>query len=180
ADLSAAERQYLAAGKAWGMQEGAYAMLQTTKPQSLAQGLNDSPSGLAVWIVEKFRSWSDCDGDVERRFTKDELLTNITIYWATETINSAIRFYYEAQHKPPKNAGKHARVPTGVAIFPTDLVSAPREFAERFFNVRRWTEMPRGGHFAVEEPELPPKTSALFSVLCVGRTMNELREAVIG
>ena len=137
------------------MEEGAYALIQGTKPQTPAYGLNDSPAGLAAWIIEKFRSWSDCDGDVERSFTKDELLTNVTIYWTTETINSSFRIYYETQHNPPEHAGEYIGVPTGVAIFPEDLVPAPREFAERFFEVRRWTEMPRGGHFAaMEEPEL--------------------------
>lgn len=154
-DLSEAERHYLAAGRQWQMAEGAYGMIQGTKPQTLAYGLNDSPAGLAAWIVEKFRAWSDCDGDVEKRFTKDELLTNITLYWATETINAANRLYYEALHNPPKTSGTHTDVPTGVAIFPKDIIPAPRTFAERFFNIQRWTEMPRGGHFAaLEEPEL--------------------------
>lgn len=154
-NLSEPEREYLAAGKKWQMAEGGYAMIQSTKPQTLAYGLNDSAAGLAAWFVEKFRSWSDSGGEVESRFTKDELLTNITLYWATETINSAFRYYYEATHNPPQNSGKRVEVPTGVAMFPKDLVPAPREFAERFFNVERWTEMPRGGHFAaMEEPEL--------------------------
>jgi pimeloyl-ACP methyl ester carboxylesterase len=154
-DLSEAERKYLEAGKKWQQEEGAYAAIQSTRPQTLAYGLNDSPAGLAGWIVEKFRAWSDCDGDVEKRFTKDELLTNITIYWATETINSSCRYYYEALHNPPQNAGQRVEAPTGVAIFPKDLVTAPREYAERFFNIQRWTEKPRGGHFAaLEEPEL--------------------------
>ena len=86
-DLSAAERAWFADTETWVQQEGAYALIQGTRPSSLAPALNDSPAGLAAWIVEKFRSWSDCGGDVERRFTKDELLTNVTIYWVTETIN---------------------------------------------------------------------------------------------
>jgi pimeloyl-ACP methyl ester carboxylesterase len=153
--LSEAERGYLEAGRRWQMEEGAYALIQSTKPQTPAYALNDSPAGLAAWIVEKFRTWSDCDGDVESRFTKDELLTNVMIYWVSETINSSFRVYYETQHNPPEHRGEYIRVPTGVAIFPKDLVPAPREFAERFFEVQRWTEMPRGGHFAaMEEPEL--------------------------
>jgi pimeloyl-ACP methyl ester carboxylesterase len=152
--LSEAERGYLEAGRRWQMEEGAYALIQSTKPQTPAYALNDSPAGLAAWIVEKFRSWSDCDGEVEKRFTKDELLANVMIYWATETINSSFRVYYETQHNPPEHPSEYIRVPTGVAIFPKDLVPAPREFAERFFEVQRWTEMPRGGHFAaMEEPE---------------------------
>ena len=155
-DLSEAEQQYLAAGQHWQMTEGGYAMIQGTKPQTLGYGLNDSPAGLAAWIVEKFRAWSDCDGDVERRFSKDELLTNITLYWATETINSANRLYAEHSTEHDDTPGpERTDVPTGVAIFPKDLVNAPRAFAERFFDVQRWTEMPRGGHFAaLEEPEL--------------------------
>src|SRR5829696_624755 len=97
-------------------------------------------------------SWSDCDGDIERRFTKDELLTNITIYWVSETIGSSFRMYYESQTRP---VAASRDVPAGVAIFPKDIVPAPREFGERAFNIKRWTEMPRGGHFAaMKEPEL--------------------------
>lgn len=155
ADLSEAERRYLEAGKKWQTDEGGYAAVQSTKPQNLAPGLNDSPAGLAAWIIELFRSWSDCDGDVETRFTKDELLTNLTIYWATQTIGSAFRIYYENRLSPPPGPGRRVAVPTGVASFPKDLIPAPREFAERFFNIARWTEMPRGGHFAaMEEPAL--------------------------
>jgi pimeloyl-ACP methyl ester carboxylesterase len=155
-DLSAAERDYVERGRRWVQEEGAYAAIQSTKPQTLAYGLNDSPAGLAAWIVEKFRAWSDCDGDVEKRFSKDELLTNLTIYWATQTIHSSARIYYEQAHDPPPaNAGSRVGVPTGFAIFPKDIVPAPRDWAERFFDVRRWTEMPSGGHFtAMEEPEL--------------------------
>lgn len=154
--LSEPEKKYFQAAQAWMMQEGAYAMIQSTKPQTLAYGLNDSPAGLAAWIVEKFRAWSDCAGDVEKRFTKDELLTNITIYWATETINSAFLYYYEPAHeKPVPFAEKPVTVPTGFARFPKDLTPAPREWAERFFgNIQSWEEMSSGGHFAaIEEPE---------------------------
>lgn len=155
--LSEPEKKYFQAAQAWMMQEGAYAMIQSTKPQTLAFGLNDSPVALAAWIVEKFRAWSDCEGDVESCFTKDELLTNITIYWATETINSAFLYYYEPSHqKPTPFASEIVKTPTGFARFPKDLTPAPREWAERFFgNITRWTEMPRGGHFAaMEKPEL--------------------------
>jgi pimeloyl-ACP methyl ester carboxylesterase len=135
------------------MQEGAYAVLQSTRPQTPAYALNDSPAGLAAWIVEKFRAWSDCEGDVEKRFTKDELLTNITIYWVTQTIGSSFRMYYETNRVRPTAASRD--VLAGFAIFPKDIVPAPREFGERAFNGERWTEMPRGGHFAaMEEPEL--------------------------
>ncbi len=155
-DLSETEKQYLSAVQQWRMQEGAYGMLHSTKPQTLAYGLNDSPVGLAAWILEKFRSWSDCDGDVERRFSKDELLTNIMIYWVTETINSSMRMYYETiRMSPPLKSGQHIEVPAGVAIFPKEVLLPPREWVERSLRVQRWTQMPRGGHFAaLEEPEL--------------------------
>jgi len=154
-DFSAAERRYLDAVRDWSAREGAYMMLQSTKPQTLAYGLTDSPVGLAAWIVEKFRAWSDCAGDVERRFSKDELLTTIMIYWVTETINSSVRLYYENRGIPPLAPEQRINVPAGVAIFPKDLALPPREWAERSLRVERWTEMPRGGHFAaMEEPAL--------------------------
>jgi len=135
-------------------EETGYQRIQGTKPQTLAYALNDSPAGLAAWIVEKFRAWSDCGGDVERRFSKDQLLTNVMMYWLTETANSSCRLYYEAMH-----AGKFAPrdvrvdVPTGCALFPKELVRPPRRWAERAYNVQRWTVMPAGGHFAaMEEP----------------------------
>ena len=154
--LSETEQTYFATGQKWMMEEGAYVSMQSTKPQTLAYGLNDSPVALAAWIVEKFRAWSDCNGDVESRFTADELLTNIMIYWATETIGPSFLYYYAPLHgHQPRDIKKRVEAPTGFAMFPKDIVLAPREWAERFFNVQRWTEMPRGGHFAaLEEPEL--------------------------
>jgi len=140
----------------WSLQEGAYVRIHVTKPQTLAYGLNDSPVGLAGWIIEKFRAWSDCDGEVERRFSKDELLTNIMLYWVTETISSSVRTYYEnARALPQLRPGQHIEVPAGIAIFPKEIRRPPREWAERTLRVQRWTEMPRGGHFAaLEEPAL--------------------------
>lgn len=153
---SAAEQQFLGSVQRWFMQEGAYAMLQSTKPQTLAYGLNDSPVGLAAWIIEKFRAWSDCGGDIEQSFRKDELLNNIMIYWVTETISSSAHLYYEDSHAAPQlKQGQYIEVPAGVATFPKDLTLPPRELGERFLRVQRWTQMPRGGHFAaLEEPEL--------------------------
>ena len=150
AKLTEAERAYLAAGQQWQMSEGAYALIQSTKPTTAAVGLADSPAGLAAWIVEKLRSWSDCDGEVERRFSRDEILTWVTLYWVTNTIGSSFVPYVE--YEPSDDT--EVAVPTGVTIFPKDLVPAPREFAERFFRIVRWTELPTGGHFtAWEEPE---------------------------
>ncbi|QBD74617.1 epoxide hydrolase [Ktedonosporobacter rubrisoli] len=155
-NLTAAEQQYLQAVQQWMMREGGYAMIHSTKPQTLAYGLNDSPVGLAGWIVEKFQSLSDCDGELERSFSKDELLNNIMIYWVTETLNSSIRTYYENVHLPPPlQAGERIKVPAGVALFPKEANRPPREWGERSLQIERWTEMPRGGHFAaLEEPEL--------------------------
>ena len=139
-------------------EEGGYVMIQGSRPQTLGYGLNDSPAGLAAWIVEKFRAWSDCDGDLEQSFTKDELLTNIMIYWTTQTINPSIRTYYEGMHAW-SDAPPRVEVPVGMALFAKDFprdVSLPRETAERFFgDIQGWTEIPRGGHFtAMEEPQL--------------------------
>lgn len=136
-------------------EETGYQRIQCTKPQTLGYALNDSPAGLAAWIVEKFRTWSDCDGDVEKRFTKDELLTNVMLYWVTESATSSCRLYFEAEHAdkfPPQ--GVRVDVPTGCAIFPYEILKPPRRWAERVFNVQQWTVMPSGGHFAaMEEPE---------------------------
>lgn len=138
---------------AWWQGENAYGNIQGTKPLTLAYGLNDSPAGLAAWIVEKFRTWSDCDGDIESRFTKDQLLTNIMLYWATESMPSAVRLYYESRRSGRGRA--QVAVPTAVAIFPGEIFFSPRKWVEARYNVVQWTEMPRGGHFAaMEEPEL--------------------------
>jgi pimeloyl-ACP methyl ester carboxylesterase len=136
-------------------QEFAYAQLHATKPQTPAVALNDSPAGLAAWIVEKLRAWSDCDGDVEARFSKDDLLTELTIYWSTQTIGSSMRMYFESLRDWVEPEDPDVRVPTAVAMFPKDMVPTPREFAERWGPIDRWTDMPRGGHFGEwEEPEL--------------------------
>jgi pimeloyl-ACP methyl ester carboxylesterase len=136
-------------------EETGYQRIQGTKPQTLGYGLNDSPAGLAAWIVEKFRAWSDCDGDVETRFTKDELLTNVMLYWVPETATSSARLYYEMLHAgkfPPQ--GFRVNVPTGCAIFPKEIVKPPRAWVDRLYDVRQWTRFPAGGHFAaMEEPE---------------------------
>ena len=154
--LSEAERAHSTQRENWQQAEGGYAHIQGTKPQTLAYGLNDSPAGLAAWIVEKYRTWSDCHGDVESRFTKDELLTTITIYWVTQTISSSTRMYLENQtHTWSMGAEERVKAPAGMAMFPQEIAKPPREWAERSYDVRRWTEMPSGGHFAaLEEPAL--------------------------
>ena len=163
-----AEENFLKKSSEWRTKEGAYSSIQATKPQSLAYGMNDSPAGMAGWIIEKFYAWSDNDGNIEEAFTKDELLTNLTIYWATGTINSSFRIYYEAMQaiiqqmynpllrlNPFDKTGNKTDVQAAFAIFPKDISQPPKEYAERFFNVQRWTEMSKGGHFAaLEQPQL--------------------------
>jgi pimeloyl-ACP methyl ester carboxylesterase len=152
--LTESEMAGLAASADYMEHESGYAKIQATKPQTIGYLLDDSPAGLAAWIVEKFRSWSDCDGDVERRFTKDTLLTNVMLYWLTATGHSAGRLYYEATKAGRFGPqGGRVEVPTGAAIFPKEIVRPPRRWAERAYNITHWTEMPSGGHFAaLEEP----------------------------
>jgi pimeloyl-ACP methyl ester carboxylesterase len=156
APLTSEESRFQRESEQWAEAEGAYSHLQRTKPQTLAYALNDSPVGLASWIVEKFRGWSDCRGDVELRFTKDELLTHISIYWFTETIASSMRMYFETRSAPWRfGPADRIKIPTGVTLFPEDIPVPPRPWAERIFNITHWGVMPRGGHFAAhEEPEL--------------------------
>ncbi|WP_406633568.1 epoxide hydrolase family protein [Amycolatopsis sp. WGS_07] len=154
-DLTPEERTWLQDVAAWGAAEGAYAAMHRTKPQTAAVGLTDSPAGLAAWIVEKLRAWSDCGGDVERAFTKDEILTNVTIYWLTGTIGSAMRMYRANAAIPPEQHARRVEVPSGFSLFPADLARAPRAWLDRVANTVRVTEPERGGHFApFEEPEL--------------------------
>lgn len=155
-DLTDAEKAALADMARWDHEESAYQKVQGSKPQSLGVALNDSPAGLAAWIVEKFHAWSDCGGQVETVFTRDELLTNITLYWVTQTITSSMRLYYEVF----KNGrvfflANKVTTPTGVARFPKEIMRFPRRWVENHYNVTHWTEMPRGGHFAaMEQPQL--------------------------
>lgn len=154
-ELSEAENAMLAQRIQWLADEGGYSHIQATKPQTLSYGLNDSPAGLAAWIVEKYRTWSDCGGDVESRFTKDELLTTITIYWVTQSINSSTRLYYESFFQAWDLAkDEKIQVPVAIASFPRENSVPLREWAERSFNIQQWTDMPSGGHFAaLEEPD---------------------------
>ena len=149
--------------------EGGYMATQSTKPQTVGYALNDSPAGLAALILEKWRSWSDCGGDLESRFTRDFLLTIVTLYWVTSTITSSMRDYYDNRRwhgEPRLGPDDYARVPTAVALFPHMLIpegEPPREWAERLYDIRRWTVMPRGGHFApAEEPELVARDIVTF------------------
>lgn len=149
------ERAFQEELRRWQHHETGYQWIQGTRPQTLAYGLTDSPVGLAAWIVEKFRTWSDCGGDVERRFTKDALLTNVMLYWITGCINASFWPYWARhQHGWPLGPGERAGVPTAYASFPAEILHPPRARAERVYDIRRWTVMPAGGHFAaMEEPE---------------------------
>ena len=139
----------------WTDEERGYSHMHGTKPQTLGYSLNDSPVGLAAWIVEKYRSWCDCDGNPETRFSKDELLTTLTIYWATETATSAARYYYEGRHGDNSPDPARIEVPTACAAFPGEFRFTPRRWLEARYNLVRFTMMPSGGHFAASEaPEL--------------------------
>ena len=150
--VSAEEAADLVDARRFLKDETGYQRIQGTKPQTLAYGLNDSPAGLAAWIVEKFRTWSDCGGDLDRSFTKDQLLTNIMLYWLPETANSACRLYYEAMHTGTwALRGVRIDVPTGVAIFPKEMVRPPRRWVEETYDLKRFTRFESGGHFAAME-----------------------------
>ena len=153
--LTDIEQQYLAAANRAFMQDGAYVMVQATQPRALAVGLNDSPAGLASWIVDRFHSWCDSPRHLERTFSMNEMLTNITIYWVAQTIESSIYGYLEETRQPSLKQGDYVDRPVGLAVFPRDLGGfPPRRLAERSLNVVRWTEMRSGGHFgAWEYPE---------------------------
>jgi pimeloyl-ACP methyl ester carboxylesterase len=155
AGVTPEERSYLDASAAWQVAEGGYSHEQRTRPLTLAQGLSDSPSGLLGWILEKYRAWSDCGGDVSTRFSDDFLLTQASLYWFTNTISTSFRPYYDYDRGLVPHLGR-VEVPTAYARFPADLgARPPRSWIERAYNLTRYTEMPRGGHFAPhEEPEL--------------------------
>jgi microsomal epoxide hydrolase len=145
------DRDWLDRLSDWETAEGAYARLQRTKPQTIGAALEDSPAGLAAWIVEKFQAWSD--GDALDVYTLDELCTNLSIYWFTRSATSAAQYYYDNGHTPLPD--DPVTVPTGIAMWPADLLPGPHPSVTRWFNVVRWTEMPRGGHFGPwEQPRL--------------------------
>ena len=153
--LSDAERDSLASLDHYQRDENGYARIQGTRPQTIGYALDDSPAGLAAWIVEKFRAWTDCNGDVESCLTKDVMLDNIMLYWLTGTAHSAGRLYYEIEHGGASAPNARLEAPVGVAAFPREVMRFPRSWAEHRYNVVRWTDMPRGGHFAaLEQPEL--------------------------
>jgi pimeloyl-ACP methyl ester carboxylesterase len=179
APLTPAERRYREVQDSWYAAEGGYDHIQATKPSTLAYALSDSPLGTAAWIVEKFRAWSDCQGDVERRFSLDQLLTNIALYVLTDSAATSIQLYYDRVNHPQGfGPGERVSVPTGVALFPAECPgNPPREWAERSYDVSRWVEMPRGGHFpSLEEPELlAGELRAFFVPLAEARRSAQAR-----
>lgn len=160
-DLRPEEKTFLEQTRAWSDEDGAYQHLQRTRPLTLAYGLSDSPAGLAAWIAEKFGEWSDPSSSI----SVEDLLTNITIYWLTNTIASSVRLYLESTRTPLAfAAGERIDVPCAVAHFPFEISAPPRSWVERAYDVRRWTEMPRGGHFAaLEAPDLLAADIASFT-----------------
>jgi pimeloyl-ACP methyl ester carboxylesterase len=155
--LSDAEQLFVEEGLRWRRREGHHMLIQSTVPDIVSVGLTDSPAGLAAYLVEKYRRWSDCEGEVERRFSKDELCDYLTMYWATGTIASSMRLYWgERADRWRPAEGEAIGVPAAVAVFPAEIINPPREWTARLLtDLRRWTEMPRGGHFAGhEEPQL--------------------------
>jgi pimeloyl-ACP methyl ester carboxylesterase len=137
----------------WFFTEGAFNMIQSTKPQTLGYALNDSPVGLASWMIEKFYAWSDHDGTIESCLSKDELITNIMIYWVSQSINSSIRVYAEnarASYMGGLKSSQRVEVPTGISLFPKEA-QFPRAWAERMVNVASFSVMKKGGHFAALE-----------------------------
>jgi microsomal epoxide hydrolase len=154
--LTAEETAYQRSVKKWTTEEGAYQHLQSTRPQTAAYALNDSPAGLASWIVEKFRYWSDAGAELFDVFPVDMLIDNLNVYWSTQTIGSSMRYYYESNHfRAPFTAGDYVSVPTAICMWPRDLVVAPEAWAKRFYNVQRYSVQSHGGHFpAWEQPEL--------------------------
>ncbi len=150
------ERTYLAQLAHFLKEETGYQWIQGTKPQTLAFGLSDSPAGLAAWIVEKFRTWTDCGGNPENAVSRDEMLANISLYWFTGSIGASFWPYYARMHAPwPIPEGATVNVPTGYAEFPREILRPPRSLAERTYtDIRRWSVMGKGGHFAaLEQPE---------------------------
>jgi pimeloyl-ACP methyl ester carboxylesterase len=152
--LTEEEQADLAAMKEFANEESGYANEQGTKPQTLGIALNDSPAGLLAWVVEKFRTWSDCDRQPENCFTRQQLITNVMVYWVTQTGASSARLYWEHKHSSA-GAPPFVQAPTGVARYPKEVLRWPRSWVERQYNVVHWAVMERGGHFpAMEQPEL--------------------------
>jgi len=164
--LSQSEQAYIAQYERWREDDRGYGAIQSTRPQTVGYGLNDSPAGLAAWLIEKWRAWSDSGGNLDATFSRDFLLTVVTLYWVSQTITSSMRDYADNRWLGALGPGDRITVPTAIAVFANQLVSdgcPPREWAERLYNVRRWSPMRKGGHFApAEQPELLARDIAAF------------------
>jgi pimeloyl-ACP methyl ester carboxylesterase len=164
--LSQSEQAYVAQYERWREDDRGYGAIQSTRPQTLGYGLNDSPAGLAAWLIEKWRAWSDSGGNLDATFSRDFLLTVVTLYWVSQTITSSMRDYADNRWLAVLGPGDRITVPTAIAVFANQLVDdgcPPREWAERLYNVRRWSPMRKGGHFApAEQPELLARDIAAF------------------
>lgn len=171
-NLTLEEIQFQKSSDDWSEKEGAYGHQHRTKPLTLAYSLNDSPVGLCAWVVEKFYIWSDCNGNIESAFTKDELLANISLYWFTETIHSSIRLYNENSKTPLHfSEDDYINIPVGIAKFSKEEPFPPRKFIERGYNIQHWTDIPKGGHFAaMEQPILLSNDLIQFA-----KTLNNLK-----
>ncbi len=156
-DYSEDEKHWMAKNRRFFTDGSGYSAIQATRPQTLAPAINDSPAGLCSWILEKRRAWSDCKGDVESRFSKDELCTTMSLYWFTQSYGTSARYYYECVHnpwRPSHDRQPPVQSPTGIAVFENEVFNLPRKWAERTYNLKRWTPIESGGHFApMEEPE---------------------------
>lgn len=170
-EFSEAEKAYLLQSGTWSAEEGAYEHVHYTRPQTLAFALADSPVGLASWVVEKFYAWGDHGGDLFKTFPLEMLVDNLMIFWTSETIGSSMRYYYDHAHfRPRLTVDDRVVVPTAVCQWPKDLVTPPKEWAERFYNVQQFTKQPRGGHFpAWEEPQAYADDLRRFVLLLDGQ-----------
>lgn len=160
-EMDTADKAFFDGKQDWDRTEAGYQKIQGSKPQTLAYALNDSPVGLLAWVLEKFRAWSDCGGEPLSVFSKDELLTNVMIYWTTQSIGPSMRLYYESlgigtplKREAIQNLMSRCEAPTAVAIFPREISRPPRRLVAAFYNLQQWTEFDKGGHFAaLERPE---------------------------
>jgi pimeloyl-ACP methyl ester carboxylesterase len=172
--LTEEEDLYLKSTDEWYNKEGAYAHQHRTKPLTLGYGLNDSPAGLCAWLIEKFYGWSDCNGDIESIYSKNELLSNISLYWFTETIHSSVRLYNENSKAPLRfSENDFINVPVGIARFHKEEPFPPHGFIERGYNIQHWTDISPGGHFAaMEQPELFAEEIIRFTEKILGRNQR--------
>lgn len=162
--IEAHEKEDMQNMQIWQGEGNGYFRIQATKPNTLGFGLTDSPIGLAAWIIEKFHAWSDCNGDPQNALAIDDMLTNICLYWFSGNITSAARLYFEAEHDAQTDFS-YVDTPTAAAIFPVEIGNSPKAWAERAYNIQRWTRYPKGGHFAaLEQPDFLAEDLRAFAL----------------